>query len=61
MKYIMPYQIVKVPGGYKVQNTATGAFHSKKGIPKARAEAQLKLLYGIEHGMVPRGKKEDKK
>ena len=49
--------LVKVPGGYKVQNTETGAFHSKKAIPKSRAEAQMRLLYGIEKGMVPTGRK----
>lgn len=57
----MPYQIVKVPGGYKVQNTNTGAFKSDKPIPKTRAEAQMRLLYGIESGMIPRGKKKDGK
>ena len=53
----MPYDIKKVGTGYKVVNTATGKEHSKKPIPKARAEAQMRLLYGIEKGMIPRGKK----
>ena len=53
----MPYEIKKKGTGYVVKNTATGKEHSKTGIPKARAEAQMKLLSGIEHGMIPRGKK----
>jgi hypothetical protein len=57
----MPYDIQKKGTGYVVVNTMTGKEHSKKGIPKKRAEAQMKLLYGIEHGMVPRGKKESDK
>ena len=54
----MPYDIKKKGTGFVVVNTATGKEHSKKGIPKARAEKQMKLLYGIEHGMIPRGKKD---
>lgn len=53
----MPYDLVKSGTGYKVKNLETGQFHSKKPIPKARAEAQMRLLYGIEHGMVPKGKR----
>lgn len=53
----MPYALVKKGTGYVVKNTETGKEHSKKPIPKARAEAQMRLLYGIEHGMVPRGQK----
>ena len=53
----MPYDLKKKGTGYVVVNTATGKEHSKKGLPKARAEAQMRLLYGIEKGMVPRGKK----
>lgn len=55
----MPYDLRKKGTGYIVVNTATGKEHSKKPLPKARAEAQMRLLYGIEHGMVPRNK--DKK
>ena len=54
----MPYEIKKKGTGFVVVNTATGKEHSKKPIPRARAEAQMRLLYGIEHGMIPRGKKE---
>lgn len=52
----MPYMLEKFPTGYKVKNTVTGQYHSKKPIPKTRAEAQMRLLYGIESGMVPRKK-----
>ena len=54
----MPYELREKGTGYVVVNTATGQEHSKKPIPKARAERQMRLLYGIEHGMIPRGKKE---
>lgn len=53
----MPYEIRKEGRGYKVINTATGKEHSKKPIPKQRAEAQMRLLYGIESGMIPQGRK----
>lgn len=54
----MPYDLRKKGTGYVVVNTATGKEHSNKPIPKSRAEAQMKLLYGIEHGMIPKGKKQ---
>ena len=57
----MPYDIRKKGTGYVVVNTATGKEHSKKPIPKSRAESQMRLLYGIEHGMIPRGKKKEDK
>ena len=53
----MPYELVKRGTGYVVKNTETGKEHSKKPIPKARAEAQMRLLYGIESGMIPRGQR----
>ena len=53
----MPYDLKKKGSGYVVVNKETGKEHSKKGIPKARAEAQMRLLYGLERGMIPRGKK----
>ncbi len=53
----MPYEIRKKGTGFVVVNTATGKEHSKKGIPKSRAESQMRLLYGIEGGMIPKGKK----
>ena len=52
----MPYDIQKKGTGYVVVNTVTGKEHSKKGIPKKRAEKQMRLLKGIEHGFVPKGK-----
>ena len=53
----MPYKLEKKGTGYVVVNTTTGKEHSNKPIPKQRALAQMRLLYGIESGMVPRGKK----
>lgn len=48
----MPYEKVKVDG-YKVRNKETGRVHAKD-TSKARAAAQVRLLRGVEHGMVPR-------
>lgn len=56
----MPYEMVQRGTGYIVKNLKTGKEHSKKPIPKARAEAQMRLLQAIDHGMVPRGKKTKK-
>ena len=52
----MPYKLKAEGMGYKVVNTATGREHSKKPIPKSRAEAQLRLLQAIEKGFRPTGK-----
>lgn len=41
----MPYQVVKSGDGYKVRNKDTGKTYSKKPLPKARAEAQMRALY----------------
>ena len=57
----MPYDIVKKGTGYTVKNLDTGHEFSKKGIPKSRAKAQMRLLYGVEHGMVVKGKDKSKK
>ena len=60
----MPYELVKKgQKGYVVKNTQTGHEHSNKPIPKERATAQMRLLYGIEQGLraFPKRKKEDKK
>lgn len=49
----MPYQIEKRGTSYEVINEDTGrvhAFHTTK----KKAEAQVRLLQGIEHGMVPK-------
>ena len=52
----MPHALLKVSGGYSVVNTASGKVHSKHTtLPKA--EAQLRLLRGVEHGFHPTGKK----
>lgn len=48
----MPYATRKVDG-YQVKNTRTGKVHAK-GTSKAKAEGQVRLLRGVEHGMVPR-------
>lgn len=50
----MPYSIHKKGGGtYSV--TGPSGTHAK-GTTKAKAEAQVRLLRGIEHGMKPRKK-----
>jgi len=41
-------------GSYKVVNADTGAVHSKR-TSKAKAEAQVRLLRGVKHGMKVRG------
>ena len=53
----MPYELVKKVGGYVVKNLESGKEHSKKPIPKSRAEAQMRLLYAIDKGYVPGKKK----
>jgi hypothetical protein len=53
----MPYEILKKGTGYVVKNMKTGKEHSKRGIKKERAEAQMRLLRAIEYGFVPTGKK----
>ena len=44
----MPYKLLKEGRGYTVVNTSNGQRHSNKPIPKARAAAQMRLLYAIE-------------
>lgn len=48
----MPYAIKKVKGGYSVVNKDTGAKHSKHS-SLANAQAQMRLLHGVEHGWHP--------
>ena len=48
----MPYTTSEVDG-YQVKNTRTGKVHAKS-TSKAKADAQMRLLHGVEHGMVPR-------
>jgi hypothetical protein len=44
----MPYVIASVPGGYKVKKEHGTKTFSKKPLPKARAEAQMRALYAAE-------------
>lgn len=53
----MPYEIRKMGTGFTVVNTKTGKEHSKKPIPKNRAEAQMRLLTAIEKGGFRPGKR----
>lgn len=53
----MPYTLHHLLGGKGlVMNTKTGKHFEKNPIPIKKAEAQLRLLRGIEHGMVPKKK-----
>lgn len=50
----MPYQIRKNDDGtYRVVNEDTGDVKAKS-TTKEDAEAQVRLLHGVEHGMKPR-------
>lgn len=55
----MPYHIVKVKGGYSLRNKDNGNVHSKH-TSLAKAQAQMRLLEGIEHGSIKRGSKMNK-
>lgn len=48
----MPYKEKKLPSG-KYQVKGPSGVHAK-GSTKANADAQIRLLQGIEHGMVKR-------
>lgn len=53
----MPYSVIGVGGGkYSVINSSTGKVHAER-TTKAKAEAQLALLRGIEHGTLKPRKK----
>jgi len=53
----MPYELEQIsPRRYSVMNTNTGQLHSKH-TSKKKAEAQIRLLNGIEHGMKVKGGK----
>ena len=54
----MPYAVEKVEGKrcYRVVNTETGEEHAKC-TTKKNAEAQMRLLYGVEKGWKPTGEK----
>jgi hypothetical protein len=47
----MPYKIIRSDGKFGVQNTATGSVRWHNTLKKA--EAQMRLLYGVEHGWKP--------
>jgi hypothetical protein len=51
----MPYKLRKAPKRelYWVVNTDTGKKHSIEPIPRDRAQRQMNLLRGIEHGFKP--------
>ncbi len=49
----MPYKIEKMGDSFEVINSKTGKKHGKHPT-RAKAEAQMRLLYGIENGMKPR-------
>ena len=50
----MPVKITKTDHKYRV---STPGGTKAKGTTKAKAQAQRRLLQGIEHGMVPRKKR----
>ena len=55
----MPYAILKHGNAFKVVNSATGKVHAKH-TSLSNAEAQVRLLRGVEHGMQPRGRPMEK-
>lgn len=55
--YRMPYGLEHWGKKAIVVNTLTGKHFSEHPIPIKKAEAQMRLLYGVEHGMKPRNKK----
>lgn len=40
----MPYKVVKVKGGYKVQNLDTGSYYSSYPLSKATATKQMMAI-----------------
>jgi hypothetical protein len=44
----MPYKVVKVEGGWKVQNEDTGKTYSDKPMSKRGAIRQMRALYAAE-------------
>lgn len=58
----MPYHLELGSGAHKfmhkaiVVNSLTGHHYSKDPIPVEKAKSQMRLLYGVEHGMKPRKK-----
>ena len=56
----MPYKIVKRGSKFVVINTETGKVKGRHS-SRAKAEAQRRLLYGVEHGWKPTGKRKRSK
>ena len=52
----MPYSVEQRGSNYVVRNTHTGKVKGTHR-SKEKAESQVRLLRGIEHGMMPRGRK----
>jgi hypothetical protein len=54
----MPYKLRKVPKKdlYWVVSKESGRKHSKEGLPKQQAKAQMRALYAAESGAVMKGK-----
>jgi len=58
----MPYHLELGSDGHKfkgkaiVVNSTTGKHFSDMPIPIEKAKAQMRLLYGVEHGMKPKKK-----
>jgi hypothetical protein len=58
----MPYHLELGSDGHKfkgkaiVVNSTTGKHFSNMPIPVEKAKAQMRLLYGVEHGMKPKKK-----
>ena len=50
----MPYKITKTDGKFRV--TSPHGVRAK-GTMKAKAEAQVRLMQGVEHGWKPTGRK----
>jgi len=50
----MPYAIAKTDGKFSVVNTDTGSVKSK-ATTRTKAEKQINLLRGLEHGWKPSG------
>lgn len=60
----MPYTMEKITSGknkgkYRVINKSTRKVHAK-ATSKIRAQRQMNLLRGVEHGFQPTGKKASK-
>lgn len=51
----MPYEIKRRGLHYEVVNRDTGKVHARH-TTKAKAEAQVRLLRGVDHGFRPTGK-----